>query len=317
MIFKISTYFLLIVSFFSCTSSPDFGSPFSFTESDNGVEILEGNDPVLFYQKTCKSSNGEYSINNYIHPLFSLEGDTLTEEFPADHPHHRGLFWAWHQIYIGTQSIGDSWTMENITQDVESVQTSKNKFTSQIKTGVLWKSSIFQNGTPFLKENTLITVSKAKANYRLIDFEISLNPLVPDVHIGGSDNEKGYGGFSARINLPPNISFNSKEGLVTPQNLQIIVGGWMDFSGSFGNTKELSGLSIICHPSTPNYVAPWILRKHGSMQNIVFPGRERMKLSMTNPLILRYRLIVHKGNANEIDIAQLQSEYDNISYSDN
>ena len=90
----------------------------------------------------------------------------------------------------------------------------------------------------------------------------------------------------------------------------------MDFSGLFGNTKELSGLTILCHPSTPNYVVPWILIKEKSMQNIVFPGREEIKLAVNKPLVLRYRLIVHKGSVKDIGMDKMQSEYDNVSYSD-
>ena len=114
--------------------------------------------------------------------------------------------------------------------------------------------------------------------------------------------------------LPENLVFTSERGQVEPQNLQIEAGPWMDFSASFGDTDELSGISILCHPSTPNYVAPWILRQQRSMQNIVFPGRERAEIAMDHPTILKYRLIVHAGNADEVDLAILQSEYEETKF---
>ena len=89
---------LLIALLFSCTSSPELQSPFLFTKSDKGVELLENGYPVFYYQRAPKSLTGEYIYNNYIHPLYSLDGDPLTEEFPVDHPHHRGIFWAWHHF---------------------------------------------------------------------------------------------------------------------------------------------------------------------------------------------------------------------------
>ena len=311
---KITICFLFISLFLSCNLLTDKRSRFSFNNTDQGVELLEGKSPVLFYQKVGRSPDGEHFFNNYIHPLYSLEGDTLTEIFPADHPHHRGIFWAWHRVFVGNQFIGDSWTMDNISQDVTNVVTSQDKFSALIKTEVLWKSSLFKNGVPFLKENSSISISKVQIDYRIIDFEISLNPLFPDVYIGGSDDEKGYGGFSMRIKLPEDLIFSSDKGSVIPQNLQVEAGPWMDFSALFGNTKEKSGVTILCHPTTPNYVAPWILRKRKSMQNIVFPGKEKIKLKMNEPLILRYRLIIHKGGAKNIDIVKLQSDYSDISY---
>ncbi|MCD6598094.1 MAG: PmoA family protein [Bacteroidales bacterium] len=316
--YKTSSYLLFLTVLISCNSTPKGdSSSFLFRETGQGVELLDGEAPVLFYQKVIKSPNGEYFINNYIHPLYSLSGDTLTEEFPKDHLHHRGIFWAWHQVYIGNQNVGDGWIMENVSYDVVSVETSKNKSEAQLKTHVLWKSLLFQDSKPFIEEHTTITIFKAKENFRIIDFEILLKPLVSDVFLGGSDNEKGYGGFSWRTRLPEDAVFTSSEGPVTPQTLQIEAGPWMDLSASFEEEGMYSGLSVLCHPSTPNYVAPWILRQQKSMQNIIFPGRDKVKLSMDKPTVLRYRLIVHNGRANDIDIANLQLEYDKIDFPHN
>ena len=88
----------------------------------------------------------------------------------------------------------------------------------------------------------------------------------------------------------------------------------MDFSGSFGSNDLKSGLAIICHPSTPNYPAPWILRQKNSMQNCVFPGRQRLALPLNEAVVLKYRLVVHRGSASDIDFPYLQLEYDQLIY---
>ena len=36
--------------------------------------------------------------SDYIHPLFGLEGETLTKDWSTDHPHHRGIYWAWPEV---------------------------------------------------------------------------------------------------------------------------------------------------------------------------------------------------------------------------
>lgn len=309
-------YFLLTAIFSPCNSSHDGKTLFSLRETTEGVEVFEGDDPVLYFQRTTKTPNGELFFNNYIHPLYSLDGDTLTEEFPKDHLHHRGIFWAWHQIYIDTLSVGDSWIMENVSHDIVSLKASIDNGCAKINTEVSWKSKLFQDEQPFIKERTTVTVHKLQENYRIIDFEIMLKALVPEVFIGGSDDVKGYGGFSVRIKLPDKTVFTSEGGIVRPQIVQIESGPWMDFSAVAEDNEEQSGLTILCHPSTSNYVAPWILRQKQSMQNIVFPGRDKVKLSMHKPTVLRYRLVVHKGGASDIDIAKLQSDYEKNSYFD-
>ena len=165
---------------------------------------------------------------------------------------------------------------------------------------VLWSSPIFNDSEPFLEERSKITVYPLKDGTRIIDFEISLAPLVEGFSIGGSDDEKGYGGFSVRLKLPDDLVFTSAQGPVTPENLQIQAGSWLDFSGSFGRNGEQYGVTLVCHPETPNYPAPWILRQQRSMQNIVFPGRERVSIPKGSPVVLKYRMILHQGGADHI-----------------
>jgi hypothetical protein len=296
---------LMSLCFCSCDNSK---TPFSFIETDEGLELLDNEIPVFFYQREPKSSSGEYICNNYIHPLYSLTGDTLTEEFPSDHPYHRGIFWTWHQLYRGNNSIGDGWINEGIEQEVISVATVAEKDRARIDLTVLWRSA-YLGGDSFLRENTTITVYKPENEVRKIDFKITLNALIDSLEIGGSADEKGYGGFCARIKLPDNIIFTSENGSVIPQNLQIESGPWMDFSGRFGEGSAVSGMSILCHRDTPDYPQPWILRQKYSMQNIVFPGQNRISIIKDKPVVLKYRLIIHEGGAESIDLQALQAEY--------
>ena len=171
-----------------------------------------------------------------------------------------------------------------------------------------------ENDKAYIEENTSIVVHQMVSGIRCMDFEISLQALVPGVSLGGSDDEKGYGGLCTRIKLPDDLVFTSTDGPVTPERLQIIAGPWMDFSGSFVSGGEQNGLAILCHPGTPNYPAPWILRQKTSMQNIVYPGRDPVEISMDHPTRLKYRLILHTGNADAVDLVKLQSEYDQTKF---
>jgi hypothetical protein len=302
--------FILIAAFTACGTNSRDERQFLFEPDDNGVTLSENGNPVFYYRKEAKTLTGEYVCNHYIHPLFALNGDTLTEEFPPDHPYHRGIFWSWHQLYVDSLSLGDDWIMERITHEVTALQTGIENATATLDLEVMWRSDLLENGKAFMKEKTRITVYPSQTGVRMIDFEISLKALVQGVTMGGSDDEKGYGGFCARLRLPDDLVFTSDHGPVVPQTLQVIAGPWMDFSGTFGPSDVVSGMAIFCHPSTPNYPAPWILRQQTSMQNIVYPGRDRVPLSMDQPTILRYRLVVHDGSAQKVNLPALQSEFE-------
>lgn len=278
--------------------------------------FTEGKDSVLTYQAAEKSLNGKYIRSNYIHPLYNLDGSVLSEDFPADHLHHRGIFWAWHQLYIGNKRIGDGWEIENFSWDVAKVKSLKQKDHSKaIQTVVYWKSPLWtdKNGKekPFVKETTLVRVHPKQNHYRLIDIEISLLALESNTRIGGSEDEKGYGGFSPRIKLSEDVIFTAPTGKIIPTNLAIPASEWMDISGSIGKNKQLAGLTILCNPQNPGFPNPWILRAKKSMQNAVYPypGATAVPLSDKKPTVLKYRLIVHEGNAANIPIAEIFKNY--------
>jgi len=283
-------------------------------ETDQGFLVTECGQKVLFFQRRPKSLDGKYARADYVHPLYGLDGEVLTEDFPADHRHQRGIFWAWHQLYVGDKKLGDSWSTENFSYDVKNVEVPRaNSKSGAIQAEVYWKSPLWADAEgqqrPFVKETTTISIHRARNDIRKIDFKISLLALEQGVSIGGADNKKAYGGFSARIKLPDGLEFTGTNGRVEPKSTPIEAGPWMDFSGRFGNNETITGLAILCHKSNPGYPQRWILRRKGSMQNAVWPGREAVPLSTEKPLTLRYRLIIHRGDAGRVDIDKLQSEY--------
>lgn len=48
--------------------------------------------------------------SDYIHPLYGFHGETLTEDYPKDHLHHRGLWWSWCEVRHN-EKIGDLWAV--------------------------------------------------------------------------------------------------------------------------------------------------------------------------------------------------------------
>ena len=282
-------------------------SQVSVTKTAEGLLFTENGDSVLFYQVQPKSIDGKYERCNYIHPLWAPDGTVLTEDFPADHLHHRGIFWAWHQIYADGKNLGDGWELKNFSQKVDHYKIRKAKNGSlKLTTTVEWKSPEYVSGEkPFLLENTEITIHQAEKNYRRIDFEIKLNALTGNFEIGGSDDEKGYSGFSVRMKLPDDVTFTGPEGVVKPENTAVQSPGFIKVSGSVLKNNGKGGIVILDHSENPGYPQPWILRAKNSMQNAAFPGRKRILLDMKKPLILKYSIIVYEGEISEIAKTEL------------
>lgn len=312
--------------------------PMKIVEKPEGFLVKEGDKDVLFYRRRAVKYTGrvlaavdDYAaqiINDilkdldaksrahYVHPLYGLDGEILTEDFPRDHLHHHGIFWAWHQVYVGEKSMGDGWEMRDLWWDIRDVQIEQeaDAESAAVKIKVFWKSPNWTDAEggqkPFVEETTVIRVHRAEGDIRKIDFEIALLALEDEVRIGGSDNTKGYGGFSARLRFPKTgLSFTATIGPVKPKNTPVEAGPWLDFSGDFRGDGRISGIAVLCHKSIPGYPRPWILRRRESMQNPVFPGREPVGLSRDKPLVLRYRLILHRGDVTSVDLDKLQAQY--------
>lgn len=294
-------------------------SPIRIAESEEGFLFTEGSAKILFFQRKPKSHEGKHTRADYVHPLYDLDGNVLTEDFPKDHLHHRGIFWAWHQIRVGDKSVGDPWSIRNFSWDVQDVKiVPTDTPAAAIRALVLWKSPLWTDAQgkqkPLVRETTEIRVypvssTRVEGDTRIIDFQISLLALEKDLHIGGSNDDKGYGGFSTRIRLPGDIHFLGANGEIEPQRLSVEAGAWLDMTATFGKTKRKSGLTVLCHPTLPGFPQRWILRRKGSMQNPVYPGRHAAGLSTEKPLVLRYRLIVHRDQVEPKILQQWQKQY--------
>jgi hypothetical protein len=250
-----------------------------------------------------------------VHPLYDLDGGVLTEDFPEDHRHHRGIFWAWHQVWVADERAGDGWAIKDLSWDVTGVKPLPERYDSVgLRAKVLWLSQLLKTDDdkplPVVEETTTIRAHRAEGDVRLIDFEIALKALADDVRIGGSEDVKGYGGFSTRIRLPDDVRFLSRRGKLEPQTTSLEGGPWLDCVATFGDDGKSSGLAVLCHPSLPDFPQRWIIRRRRSMQNAMYPGREAVELSKEKPLVLRYRLVVHRGDTAHAKTERLQKQYE-------
>lgn len=66
--------------------------------------FYDGDAPVLTYNfgtvRVPEGVGGRYAVarSDYVHPIYGPDGEVLTTDFSRDHPHHRGVYWAWPEV---------------------------------------------------------------------------------------------------------------------------------------------------------------------------------------------------------------------------
>lgn len=284
----------------------------TITKKEAGWQFSDADRPMLFFQTQVKAKDGKYARAAYVHPLLGLAGETLTEDFPADHLHHRGVYWAWHQLWVGDRRGGDLWEAKQCLTVVKNVEiVDQGPIFATLRATSQWESPLISDETgkpiPMVEETVVIRVYHAFFDAQYIDFEIQLKPLLPDIRIGGSEDVKGYSGFTVRVKPPADMKITDANGILSEDGLHR-VSTWADVSGGFGKNSGATGISILAHPSLPEFPPKWLLRHYG-MQNVLYPGREAVALSADKPLTLKHRLVIHRGDAKQSRVAEHQLLY--------
>ena len=129
--------------------------------------------------------------------------------------------------------------------------------------------------------------------------------MAENLRIGGSEDVKGYSGFSVRMVLPNDVLFTGPEGEIEPQNTAVESLDYVNVSGSLLENDKKGGIVMMDNPENPGYPQSWILRKQRSMQNAAYPGNKTIAVSTTKPLILKYSLLVYSGKMSDKKIQKI------------
>jgi hypothetical protein len=258
----------------------------------DGVTVTEDDRPVLFYRTRPADPATEPGRLNYVHPLYAPDGTVLTEDRPADHPHQRGLFWSWHQVRLGDRIVADGWFMKGLTFVVKKTRFATDRTgAGKLVLDVDWIVSSGPELVYVATETTTVRVQPLKKGARRIDVATVITPTVDGLSLGGSDDAKGYGGFSMRLIAPDRLVFGSQGKGVVPQVGPVTAGSSMGFAWPSQPRLSQWAVGLSCKVDGKP-ITQWILRKELSMQNCVWPGRAPVALVKGRPLKLETALVV-------------------------
>ena len=238
--------------------------------------------------------------SDYIHPLFGLEGEMLTRDWPTGgHPHHRAIFWAWPEVEYGTER-GDIYALQRVfARPSGKIEYLSGPVFAQVVSENLW---MWENTEPIVREHAIIRVYRATSTTRIIDLTIKLDALKDSITIA-TRNTDSYGGLNLRMMTPESqeISYFTDEADSKPRR------AWSDFNGIFEGNGSTSGLMVLQHQDNPDYPGDWVEYPDLAWVQPTFPASgTRYPLSTEKSLILRYRLIVHAGGRPDVDISEMR-----------
>ncbi len=267
---------------------------FRFEEVDNGVvRLLENDRTVLVYHSRPTLAEGvpeQFRRAGYVHPIYGLDGEVLTDDFPKDHYHHRGLYWAWPYIDVAGQRVS-SWYCQGI-------ETRCDRWLDR-EAGPVFALFGLDNGwyvgdREVVDELVWYRVWAADEVGRAIDVDIVWTAGDDPVVLTGVE-EKGYGGFCLRFAPREATAITTDAGRLVQDTLEVPY-AWADLSARFAGRAELSGAAVFIDAANPGFPNGWITRHYGFL-GVNWPGLRSVTLEPHRPVHLQYRVWVHRGDA--------------------
>lgn len=267
-------------------------SPFAFRQAGPAsLELAESGRPVFAYNYGMVLKEGvpeNRRRSTYLHPVYAPDGTVLTDDFPADHHHHRGISWMWPVVIIDGERY-NLWEIRGIRQRFER-WTARETSPDSARLGI--ENGWYAGERRVLKESVEIVVGKAKKGRRTLDFTLTFEALERPIDIAGTpDQQKGYGGFCFRF-APRSDTVVVTDGGREARDTNLVPHPWAEMSGTFEGRR--AGARVEIDPSHPAFPNGWCLRRYGFL-GVSFPGLPPYRLEPHRPLALKYRVIVFSG----------------------
>lgn len=264
------------------------------------VVIRSGKTEILRYQSkpgTLPRPNipEQFKRGGYIQSIHTPSGRLITDDFPADHFHHHGVWSPWTKTEFEGRKP-DFWNMGAKTGTVEFVsleevweKDGKAGFTAKHKFVDLTAKP---PKTALLETWEIVVSATRKAH--IIDFTSTQtcatdSPLVlPEYHYGGF----GFRGH-AKWNGKLNFHFLSASGITDRNKLNTAREKWCWMGGKVDG--ETCGVAILGHPE--NYRFPQPVRANPDQPFFCFAPQQlgEMRIVPGEKYVSRYRLVVTDG----------------------
>ena len=304
-------------NFVLSTASAADGNQVTVTRDTTKLKLKMAGRPLAEYQ----AEPGEFPRaeikplfrrGGYLHPLYSPAGRVITDDFPPNHIHHHGVWWAWTKTEFEDRHP-DFWNMGDGKGRVEFVSldqtwsgpvhggfVSRHRFVDliaaepKVALHETWRVQAYQTGpaAPFWILDLVSTQECATPA-----------PLkLPEYHYGGL-GLRGHRSWDGK----DQVAFLTSDGETDRDKGNTSRGRWCDMNGRVDGAQV--GIAILGHPD--NFRAPQPMRLHPTEPFFCFAPQQMgdMKITPGKPYVSRYRLVMHDGPPDKALLDRLWNDY--------
>ena len=256
-----------------------------------------------------------YQRGGYIHPVWSPTGKQITDDYPLNHKHHHGIWFAWtHTEFEGRTP--DFWNMGEGKGTVEFVSLEKT-----------WSGPVHAGFTSKHRQVDLTATEPKTAlneTWNVSLYSVGNEPLHPyflfDIEI--TDRCPGaplklpqyrYGGIAIRGNWAWNgkdqLNFLNSEGVTdrSKGDKNETQGRWAHIGGLLNG--GLTGIAILDHPGNVRFPQPQRIHPTEPYINLAPQQSGDLEITSDKPLTLRYRFVVADGAPDKAELDRLWNDY--------
>jgi hypothetical protein len=281
---------------------------------DGGLDIREDRQLVTRYHVGPLPASGvpDPAIRRpFLYPVNGPDGIGLTEfgkphDPTGSHAHHYSL-WVAHANVNGR----DFWSEREggfITHDSLELLEDGPVFCRLVQ-DTRWTVTLDPKVKPVMNGKRTWTFYRSGPDFRLIDVELQLAPAGPEPVTLGRTN---FGFLAVRVAQSMTVFDGGGEilnsaGDRNEREAHQKQADWIDQSGPIG-AKLWGGIAMFDHPDNPRHPTYWHCRNDG-WAGAAFNLKEEYKIEVGRPLVLRYRLCLHRYDAVRGDLAERYAEY--------
>lgn len=297
--------------------SPKAAGGVELIKHDNGLNLtIAGRQVFSFVGKPValpsKDIKPVFLRGGYIHPIYSPSGRLVTDDYPPDHYHHHGIWFAWTK----TQFEGghpDFWNVGSGTGRVDFMGVDATwsgpvhaGFTSR-QSYVALTGAAPQRALNEGWEVRTYNVGQGGSRYFMFDIVATQecatsSPLILEEYRYGGMGFRGHRDWKDKSK----VSFLTSEGK-TRENGNSTRGRWCHISGPVDG--QLVGIAFLDHPSNLRAPQPMRLNPDDPFFNYAPSQLGKFEIKPGERFILRYRYVVSDGAANVVELDRLWNDY--------